>query len=81
MVITEDELVECLSEMSLLQELFIQDNTKASGLECENHILLTDSLLRRLAWRPDSSSESLAPDLTVGFLLLYIRMPRLISGF
>ncbi|KAJ7314313.1 hypothetical protein DFH08DRAFT_1087415 [Mycena albidolilacea] len=60
MVITEDELVECLSEMSLLQELFIQDNTKASGLECENPILLTNSLFRRLAWRPDSS---LAPDL------------------
>lgn len=53
MVTTEDELVHCLSDLHVLQELFIQDVDGAS--DNDDHILLTDALLRRLAWRADSS--------------------------
>ncbi|KAJ7841583.1 hypothetical protein B0H14DRAFT_2586803 [Mycena olivaceomarginata] len=51
MVITEDELAECLSETKLLQELFIQDVPGDADFEDEEHILITNSLLQRLAWR------------------------------
>ncbi|KAJ7673661.1 hypothetical protein DFH06DRAFT_1172974 [Mycena polygramma] len=44
MVITADELVECLLEMQVLKELFIQD------VPSKDHVLITDHLLRRLTW-------------------------------
>jgi hypothetical protein len=53
MVITEGELVHCLSDMHVLQELFIQD--LCGDDDNDDHILITDTLLRRLAWRADSS--------------------------
>ncbi|KAJ7617595.1 hypothetical protein DFH06DRAFT_1364225 [Mycena polygramma] len=60
MVITEDDLVACLSEMRLLSELFIQD--VARDCERPDHILLSTTLLQRLVWRPDDSR--LIPNLT-----------------
>ncbi|KAJ7628220.1 hypothetical protein DFH06DRAFT_1442113 [Mycena polygramma] len=60
MVITEDELVACLSEMCLLSELFIQD--VARDFDHPHHILLSTTLLQRLVWRPDDSC--LIPNLT-----------------
>ncbi|KAF7350631.1 hypothetical protein MSAN_01623300 [Mycena sanguinolenta] len=51
MVITEDALVKCLVELKVLLELFIQD-VVVSFSEC---CLITDSLLRRLFWRDDTS--------------------------
>ncbi|KAF7362781.1 3-beta hydroxysteroid dehydrogenase isomerase family [Mycena venus] len=51
MVITENELVHCLSDMHVLQELFVQD----VGGDDDDHILITDTLLQRLTWRADSS--------------------------
>ncbi|KAJ6493320.1 hypothetical protein C8R45DRAFT_1212700 [Mycena sanguinolenta] len=50
MAITEDELVECLSEMKVLLELFIQEVAAESDWD-----LITDTLLHRLTWRDDSS--------------------------
>ncbi|KAJ7646254.1 hypothetical protein DFH06DRAFT_575937 [Mycena polygramma] len=58
-VISEDELVACLSDMNALSQLFIQDIV--DGRDTES-ILLTDSLLRRLTWTADSSC--LAPHLS-----------------
>ncbi|KAJ7655988.1 hypothetical protein DFH06DRAFT_1473737 [Mycena polygramma] len=49
MVITEDELLECLSGMQALQKLFIQD------VPSRGHILITDHLVRRLTWTSDST--------------------------
>jgi hypothetical protein len=63
MVITKDELAECLSETKLLQELFIQDVPGDADFEDEEHILITNSLLQRLAWRSDSSQSCLVPEL------------------
>ncbi|KAF8177468.1 hypothetical protein K438DRAFT_1681424 [Mycena galopus ATCC 62051] len=58
-VITEEELVECLSEMPALLELFIQD--VGGSTSYESRILITDSLLERLVRRPDTSC--LAPSM------------------
>jgi hypothetical protein len=60
-IISEDELVECLSEMSALRELFVHD-VPALAVGDAHHILVTDSLLRRLTWTSDPSC--LAPYLT-----------------
>ncbi|KAF7350594.1 3-beta hydroxysteroid dehydrogenase isomerase family [Mycena sanguinolenta] len=61
MVIAEDELVECLSDMRALMELFIQDVVGSS--DHEENILINDTLLRRLTWRSDSSC--IAPNLNI----------------
>ncbi|KAJ6505827.1 hypothetical protein C8R47DRAFT_1315994 [Mycena vitilis] len=56
-VISEDDLAACLSEMDALAELFIQDfseNVLVTGM-LVTHMLVTDSLLRRLTWTADSS--------------------------
>ncbi|KAJ6484072.1 hypothetical protein C8R45DRAFT_1000099 [Mycena sanguinolenta] len=58
-VITEDELVDCLSEMKVLLELFIQDVPGNSNRD--QHVLITDTLLDRLTWQDDPSC--LAPHL------------------
>ncbi|KAF8145759.1 hypothetical protein K438DRAFT_1735247 [Mycena galopus ATCC 62051] len=57
LVITQDELVGCLSDMKVLRELFIQDvpGDFSTDHRRADHILITDSLLQRLGWRPDSS--------------------------
>ncbi|KAF7362850.1 F-box domain-containing protein [Mycena venus] len=64
MVITEDEFIECLSEMHALSHLFMQDVPRwladdTDHVETDhvdtNHILITDSLLRRLTWTPDTA--------------------------
>ncbi|KAF8145772.1 hypothetical protein K438DRAFT_1871447 [Mycena galopus ATCC 62051] len=71
MVIAQDELVGCLSEMKSLRELFIQDVPGDTGSDRPD-ILITDSLLRRIAWQPDSSR--LAPYLhhfSFGSLFLF----------
>ncbi|KAJ7676682.1 hypothetical protein DFH06DRAFT_1121990 [Mycena polygramma] len=59
MIITEDELVACLSEMCLLSELFIQDVTGDSHRP--DNILMFSSLLQHLVWRPE---DSCLPNLT-----------------
>ncbi|KAJ6493417.1 hypothetical protein C8R45DRAFT_1136627 [Mycena sanguinolenta] len=61
MIITEVELVECLSDMTALVELFIQDVIGNS--DYPENILINDTLLRRLSWRSDSSC--LAPNLSI----------------
>ncbi|KAJ7116198.1 hypothetical protein C8R43DRAFT_1078061 [Mycena crocata] len=48
-VIAEGDLVECLSKLPLLLQLFIQDVVDGTY-----HTLITDSLLRRLTWTPNS---------------------------
>ncbi|KAJ7125534.1 hypothetical protein C8R43DRAFT_1030434 [Mycena crocata] len=54
MVITESELVQCLSVMASLEVLFIQDvPSKTSG--GPDHILITDGLLRQLFWTADAT--------------------------
>jgi hypothetical protein len=53
-IISEDELVECLSEMPALLDLFLHD-VPAMAVGEVDHILVTNSLLRRLAWTPDPS--------------------------
>jgi hypothetical protein len=53
-IISEDELVECLSEMPALLDLFLHD-VPAMAVGEVDHILVTDSLLRRLASTPDPS--------------------------
>ncbi|KAJ6537867.1 hypothetical protein B0H19DRAFT_374793 [Mycena capillaripes] len=49
-IITVEELVECLSEMPALLELFIQDVPWAGDAE---HVLITDDLFRQLTWTSD----------------------------
>ncbi|KAJ7656404.1 hypothetical protein DFH06DRAFT_1328694 [Mycena polygramma] len=51
MVVTEDELVECLLELPSLLDLSMQDVPS-----CEEHTLITDSLFQRLTWTSDPSS-------------------------
>ncbi|KAJ7889750.1 hypothetical protein B0H13DRAFT_2666113 [Mycena leptocephala] len=51
-IISEDELVECLSDMPALLDLFLYD-VPAMATDEEDHILVTDSLLRRLTWTSD----------------------------
>ncbi|KAJ6501028.1 hypothetical protein C8R47DRAFT_1108688 [Mycena vitilis] len=46
MVITVDELVECLEETRSLKELYVQD------VPSEAHVLITNDLLHRLTWIP-----------------------------
>jgi hypothetical protein len=55
MTITEDDLVESLSEMHILLHLFIQD-VPCSGVGETDHTLITDSLLRRLTYTHDATS-------------------------
>ncbi|KAF8145768.1 hypothetical protein K438DRAFT_1735266 [Mycena galopus ATCC 62051] len=72
MVIAQNELVRCLSEMKSLRELFIQDVPGDTGSNRPDHILITDSLFRRIAWQPDSSC--LAPHMhhfSFGALFLF----------
>ncbi|KAJ7633377.1 hypothetical protein DFH06DRAFT_1479633 [Mycena polygramma] len=51
-IITEEELLQCLSGLPLLEELTVasEDETRL------DHILITDSLLERLTLHPDSPS-------------------------
>ncbi|KAJ7676594.1 hypothetical protein DFH06DRAFT_1317221 [Mycena polygramma] len=58
--ITEDELVECLSEMQALSRLYIEDLFSWDG--SEDHALITNSLLVRLICDDDLSD--LVPRLT-----------------
>ncbi|KAJ6458044.1 hypothetical protein C8R47DRAFT_1163674 [Mycena vitilis] len=86
MIITENELVACLSGMRLLSELFIQD--VARDFERPDHILLSTTLLRRLFWSPGDSC--LVPNLTTfafaslfGFdddTFLHMVTSRLVAG-
>ncbi|KAJ7434051.1 hypothetical protein B0H11DRAFT_2296485 [Mycena galericulata] len=46
-ILEDEELLECLSVLPLLEELVISD------FEDEDHILITDDLLRGLVWSPD----------------------------
>ncbi|KAF7362841.1 3-beta hydroxysteroid dehydrogenase isomerase family [Mycena venus] len=55
MVMTESDLVECLSEMHALLHLFIQD-VSCSGVGEADRMLITDSLLQRLTWTHDRTS-------------------------
>ncbi|KAJ6543030.1 hypothetical protein B0H19DRAFT_1035459 [Mycena capillaripes] len=61
-VITEKELIECLSQMHALLELFIQDVAGSLDFDRPDHTLITDLLLQKLTWRADSSC--LVPKLT-----------------
>ncbi|KAJ7656165.1 hypothetical protein DFH06DRAFT_476749 [Mycena polygramma] len=58
-VISPDDLVACLSGMNALSELFIEDIVDDGDVE---NLLVTDSLLQRLAWTAGSSC--LAPHLS-----------------
>ncbi|KAJ7767776.1 hypothetical protein B0H16DRAFT_1520716 [Mycena metata] len=67
MVLTEQELVDTLSELPALRCLFVQDVGHSSHFDGgmplrAPHILITDGLLRRLTWTADSSC--LVPKLT-----------------
>ncbi|KAJ7174989.1 hypothetical protein C8R43DRAFT_596263 [Mycena crocata] len=62
MIITETELVQCLSGLPSLRHLFIQD-LPAASTNGEIHILITTSLFRRLTW--SSGPECLVPRLAV----------------
>jgi hypothetical protein len=61
LTITDVELLQCLSELPLLQRLSLADRPKPSHWESADHILLTDNLLHRLSLRPDTIP--LIPDL------------------
>ncbi|KAJ7615256.1 hypothetical protein DFH06DRAFT_1367410 [Mycena polygramma] len=60
MTITENDLVECLLDLPAIVELFIQD-IPSSAPYATGHILITDSLLRRLSWT--SGSACITPNL------------------
>jgi hypothetical protein len=84
MVITKDELAECLSETKVLQELFIQDVSGDADFEREEHILITDSLFQRLASRsePSASASCLVPELhTFSFASLFFFDDPAFLGF
>ncbi|KAJ7464136.1 hypothetical protein FB451DRAFT_1562008 [Mycena latifolia] len=49
---TEEDLVECLSEMRVLIDLHIED-VPSSGSGVGDHLLVTNSLLQRLTWTAD----------------------------
>ncbi|KAJ6464616.1 hypothetical protein C8R47DRAFT_1224687 [Mycena vitilis] len=72
MVVTEDELVECLLELPSLLNLSIQDVPP-----CEEHTLITDSLLQRLTWTSDTSS--LVPCLSSFRVASLFRFDRLLN--
>ncbi|KAJ7431930.1 hypothetical protein B0H11DRAFT_2128151, partial [Mycena galericulata] len=55
-ILVDEELLECLSVLPLLKELVISD------FEDENHVLITDYLLRGLVWSPDPAC--IIPQLT-----------------
>ncbi|KAJ6554496.1 hypothetical protein B0H19DRAFT_1029674 [Mycena capillaripes] len=61
MIITEGELLECLSQTQALSELFIQD-VPSESLDEVDHVLITDSLFQHLIWVSDTSS-CLVPNL------------------
>ncbi|KAJ7467487.1 hypothetical protein FB451DRAFT_1258691 [Mycena latifolia] len=52
MVMTDDALVECLSELRALLELYIED-VPSSVLGSTDNLLVTDNLLRQLIWTPE----------------------------
>lgn len=87
MVITEHDLVECLSEMEFLEELFIGDVPSTVPGDAD-HVLITNSLLQRLTWTPEPSC--LTPKLGIfafaslltfdDHVLLQFVTSRLVSG-
>ncbi|KAJ7274900.1 hypothetical protein C8J57DRAFT_1466784 [Mycena rebaudengoi] len=52
-VITEEALLQCLGELPALEKLVVSDHSLI--YHNFHHHLITDSLLRRLTWTPDSS--------------------------
>ncbi|KAJ7464150.1 hypothetical protein FB451DRAFT_1370494 [Mycena latifolia] len=87
MIVTEDDLVECLSEMRVLINLHIED-VPSSGPGAEDHLLVTNSLLQRLTRTTDPTC--LVPNLRIfafsslftfddSFLLAFVTS-RLVPG-
>ncbi|KAF7362612.1 3-beta hydroxysteroid dehydrogenase isomerase family [Mycena venus] len=62
-VISDEELLQCLAALPLLTDLGISD---CSGRK--QNILITDNLLRRLTWSADSNEGCLVPKLHYIFL-------------
>ncbi|KAK7057888.1 hypothetical protein R3P38DRAFT_2680919, partial [Favolaschia claudopus] len=57
-IITEDELVECLADMPMLKDLFVTDYAAGEALPDQRpHVLITDNLLRKLASNADDSQH------------------------
>ncbi|KAJ7088221.1 hypothetical protein C8R43DRAFT_298019 [Mycena crocata] len=54
MIITAEELAECLSNLPTLVDLQIEDVPSWAG-DTPDHVLVTDGLLRTLTWTPESS--------------------------
>ncbi|KAJ7464188.1 hypothetical protein FB451DRAFT_1562039 [Mycena latifolia] len=61
-IMFEDELVQCLSEMQVLAQLCVQD-VPSSVPGAAGHVLITNSLLEPLVWTEDSAC--LTPNFTI----------------
>ncbi|KAJ6598592.1 hypothetical protein B0H10DRAFT_734032 [Mycena sp. CBHHK59/15] len=64
LIITDVDLLQCLSALPLLETLAVSDypGTEEAFRDVSDHIVITDSLLRRLSWT--SESTCLVPHLT-----------------
>ncbi|KAK7057944.1 hypothetical protein R3P38DRAFT_3342096 [Favolaschia claudopus] len=61
-VITEEELVECLGELQTLRDLYVTDHPAVEALPNSSpHVLITDTLLQRLSPDSDDMDNSLVP--------------------
>ncbi|KAK7057993.1 hypothetical protein R3P38DRAFT_1191200 [Favolaschia claudopus] len=61
-VITEEELVQCLGQLPELRDLYVTDHPAVEALPNNTpHILITDTLLQRLSPNPDDIRNSLVP--------------------
>ncbi|KAJ6592869.1 hypothetical protein B0H19DRAFT_1245679 [Mycena capillaripes] len=54
-IIEEQELLDCLSVLPMVQELYLWDSADQPG-EHPHHTVITDSLLHQLSWRPNHTN-------------------------
>ncbi|KAK7057930.1 hypothetical protein R3P38DRAFT_2680991 [Favolaschia claudopus] len=60
-IITEEELIECLHELPTLRDLYVTDHADVVLPNNPRHVLITDTLLQRLSPNPDDIPGSLVP--------------------